>query len=93
MDYKPMFSEVVSDYLCEDFTENEGDIKAMISIDGAKTPDSEEMEVIAQVVLSTHGDILVVWVNNGARTQPNVLEEINFAKEQLKDLRSELCDN
>lgn len=81
----PMFAEVRNDYMCEDFTEDEGDMLAYITIDCWKTNnDAEEGVVVATVVLTKHHDICVVWHDNGARGDNVVLENIEDAKNRLK---------
>ena len=78
---RTLFAEVRSDYICEDFTELDGDIKKTISIDAWKTADdNEEGTVVATVILSKSGDILVCWHDNAARMDPKVIEAIKTAK-------------
>lgn len=89
---KPIYAEVSTNYLCTDFTPDDGDIKAFVAIDGAVTPDAEESTVIAQVILSKRGDILVAWHDNGARMQNNVLAAIAEAKRKLQELRDSTWD-
>lgn len=63
----------------------EGDVLASISIDAWKTHDDwEEGKVIACVMLSLHGDILVDFRDNVARSDEMALEAIEEAKDQLK---------
>lgn len=63
------FSEIRNDYICTDIDKEDGDVIAYISID-AWRPDEEQGQVIAQVFLSTHGDIVV------SHTPMSRLEEV-----------------
>ena len=80
------FEEVRNDYIREDFTDMEGDVKALITID-TWGYGQEEGSVAASVVLSAHGDILVVWHDNGARMDEDVLTAIQEAKAVLEDMK------
>lgn len=82
----PMFEEIRNDYLCEDFQQNEGDIRALITIDGWE-PGCEDGHVIASVILSKSGDILVCWHDNGARMNEPVLRAIEEAKARLQEIK------
>ena len=89
-----MFSEIRNDYHFgpgyEGGTPEDG-LLAGITIDGWQTDDDgEEGHVIAQVLLSVHGDIMVAWTDNGARMNEPVLEAISEAKEDLKELWAEI---
>lgn len=64
-----------------------GDILAGVSIDGWQTAHGdEEGTVIANVILTRHGDIVVDFHDNGARMDAQVLTYISEAKAQLKEL-------
>lgn len=68
-----------------DITPNEGDIFASICIDAWETDhDWEEGQVIAEVILSKHGDLLVSYRNNLARVDDAAQAAIEDAKEQLR---------
>lgn len=69
-----------------DISPNEGDIFASICIDAWETEhDWEEGKVIAEVILSNHGDILVSYRNNLARVDDAAQASIEDAKEQLRE--------
>ena len=69
-----------------DITANEGDIFASICIDAWETyHDWEEGQVIAEVILSKHGDILVSYRNNLARVDDAAQASIEDAKKQLRE--------
>lgn len=68
-----------------DMMPDEGDILAAISIDAWKTDkDWEEGSVIAHVILSLHGDILVSYHDNVARLDASAQASIAEAKEHLR---------
>lgn len=68
-----------------DITPNEGEIFASICIDAWETDhDWEEGKVIAEVILSKHGDILVSYRNPLARVDEAAQASIEDAKEQLR---------
>lgn len=52
------FAEIRNNYICTDIDKDDGDVIAYISIDAWK-PNEEQGQVIAQVFLSVHGDIVV----------------------------------
>ncbi len=59
---------------------------AGVTIDAWKTmDDSEDGTVVAQVLMSSHGDIIVAWHDNGARLNRCVLEAIEAAKQDLAE--------
>lgn len=63
----------------------EGDVLATISIDAWKTmDDNEEGRVIARVLLSNHGDILVDYHDNVARVDTAAQAAIAEAKKELE---------
>lgn len=63
----------------------EGDVLATISIDAWKTmDDNEEGRVIARVLLSNHGDVLVDYHDNVARVDTAAQEAITEAKKELE---------
>lgn len=60
---------------------------AGVTIDAWKTmDDGEDGTVVAQVLMSAHGDIIVAWHDNGARLNRSVLEAIEAAKHDLTDV-------
>lgn len=66
------------------YSEEDG-ILAAVSIDGWKTArDDEQGEVIANVILTLHGDVVVDFHNNGARMNESVLSAIQAAREKLR---------
>ncbi len=82
---EPLYAEVRNNYTFSPQDESDG-LLAGITIDGWKTADdSEEGVVIAAVLLSRHGDIIVDWHDNSARQQKNVLDAIKEAKARLRD--------
>ena len=69
-----------------DLMPNDGDICAAISIDAWKTSDDwEEGQVIAYVMLSISGDILVSYHNNLARVDEAAQAAIEEAKAELRN--------
>lgn len=59
---------------------------AGVTIDAWKTmDDSEDGTVVAQVLMSVHGDIIVAWYDNGARLNRSILEAIKAAKQDLAE--------
>lgn len=82
------WAEIRNDYFqtAGNFSPDEGDILASVSIDAWKTEDdNEEGRVIACVLLSKHGDILVDYHDNVARGNEMAQEAISEAKEQLRE--------
>lgn len=82
-----MFSEVRTDYRTGTLfgieTRDEGYL-GRISIDAWRTEsDSEQGEVIAAVLMSPHGDILVEWHDNSARYAVEISDAIAEAKADL----------
>ena len=93
MSYVPDWSEVRADFFetGNDFMQNEGNKLAQVSIDAWKSPDENEQgTVIARVMLSTHGDILVDYIDGVARLDSMAQEAISDAKKQLKEYFQEL---
>lgn len=90
-----MFAEIRNDYIFGPAVEpgdssDETGLFAGITIDGWKTGnDDEEGHVIAQVLMSAHGDTIVAWHDNGARMDEEVLSAIKEAKKQLNELWAE----
>lgn len=85
-----MYNEIRNDYMygpaCGDSDEENG-LFASICIDGWKTDDdNEEGTVIAKVIMSKHGDLITVWLDNGARMQDNVLEAVAKAKKMARSM-------
>ena len=72
-----------NDYFCSDILPEEGDVMASISIDGWKAGE-EVGAVIARVLLSKRGDVLVDYHDPLARIDEEAQQAISEAKEQLK---------
>ena len=69
----------------------DGDMLASISIDAWKTADENEQgNVIARVILSKHGDVLVDYHDSLARMDEMAQEKISEAKSQLRDYYLEI---
>ncbi len=88
-----MYAEIRHDYILGPAVESgskseeEGDILAGVSIDGWKTGrDDEQGSVIANVILTRRGDMVVDFHDNGARMDAQVKEAIGGAKESLKKI-------
>lgn len=65
----------------------EDSILAGISIDAWKTDNGDEPgTVLANVILSLHGDIIVDFHDNGVRLNKQVWSHINAAKDQLRQI-------
>lgn len=82
------WAEIRNDFLESgaDISAEDGDVLARISIDGWKTEeDWEEGAVIARVLLSKHGDVLVDYFDGVARIDRTAQEAIREAKEVLKE--------
>ena len=78
------WSEIRSDF--EGVVENEGDIKEIATIDAWRTDDNnEEGEVIAKVIVTKNDDVVVVYINNIARTDKYAQEVINNTIKMLKE--------
>ena len=59
---------------------------AGVAIDAYLTDDGDEQgRVIAQVIMSAHGDLITIWWDNGARLDPIVLEAIKEAQNTLRE--------
>lgn len=87
------FAEIRNTYMYDstDIPEEDGDIVCMIPIDTWETDDDNEAgKVVAMVVLSKSGDILVVWFDYSARMDDGVKEAINEAKEELRNTREQM---
>ena len=80
------YAEVRNDYEFEHI-ERDDDVMLGISIDGWKTADDNEPgQVIAHVLLTKHGDMIVEWHDMDGLRQRRVLEAIEEAKARLKDV-------
>lgn len=82
-----IWKEIRNDYIeTEDsLSEHEQDAEAIVCIDAWKTnDDNEEGEVIAKVVLCKCGSVIVVYINNAARTDEYAQEVINETIRNLK---------
>ena len=76
------FAEISHDYIWGEVVENglsrraSGPLLAAVSIDAWETgDDDEEGRVVANVLLSRHGDIIVDFHDNGVRMDQQVLEK------------------
>ena len=66
------------------------DLLAAVSIDAWKSADdNEEGEVLANVLLTAHGDMIVDFHDNGVRMHQPVLDHIRAAEETLKQIWQE----
>ena len=90
------FAEIRHDYIWGEAVENglnhrAGDhLLAAVSIDAWETgDDDEEGRVVANVLLSRHGDIIVDFHDNGVRMDQQVLEHIAEAKTDLRRIWEE----
>lgn len=91
-----MYAEIRHDYIwgpaveSGSKSEEDGDILAGVSIDGWKTSwDDEQGSVIANVILTRCGDIVVDFHDNGARMDAQVKDAIAKAKDTLKKIWDE----
>lgn len=90
------FAEISHDYIWGEVVENglsrraSGPLLAAVSIDAWETgDDDEEGRVVANVLLSRHGDIIVDFHDNGARMDQQVLEHIAKAEAELRRIWEE----
>lgn len=90
------FAEISHDYIWSEVVENglsrraSGPLLAAVSIDAWETgDDDEEGRVVANVLLSRHGDIIVDFHDNGVRMDQQVLEHIAEAKAELRRIWEE----
>lgn len=88
-----MYAEIRNNYIWGPAVESSiaypesGDMLATVTIDGWQTAqDDEDGSVIANVILTKHGDIAVDFHDNGTRMDAQVLTYISEAKAQLKEL-------
>lgn len=88
-----MYAEIRNNYVWGPAVESDiaypesGDMLATVTVDGWQTAhDDEDGTVIADVILTRHGDIVVDFHDNGARMDAQVLTYISEAKAQLKEL-------
>lgn len=84
-----MFAEIRNDYasgpLFDGSDIDEEGYLGYISIDGWKSDrDDEEGQVIAAVMITPHGDVVVDWHDNGARLNEATLSAISEAKARLQ---------
>lgn len=85
-----MFAEVKNDYIWGpagngDTDPDDGNLLAGISVD-AWEPGKDQGEVVANVLLTRSGDILVDFHNNGVRMDTQVLKAIEDAKSHLQKI-------
>lgn len=88
-----MYAEIRDNYIWGPAVEGgitypeSGDMLATVTIDGWQTDqDDEEGTVIANVILTRRGDIVVDFHDNGARMDAEVCTYISAAKARLKEL-------
>jgi len=88
-----MYYELRNDYFWGPAIENvivcpeNGDILAAVTIDGWKTAQDDEIgTVVANVILTIKGDIVVDFHDNSARMDAEVCTCINEAKASLKEV-------
>ena len=78
-------------YVQTDYLEDNGDVKAIACIDAyPMNMDGEQIAdgyVVAQVILSTHNDVIVVWNDAEGRLNPEVLSLIEKAKIEIEEYR------
>ena len=82
------WAEIHNTYMetSSEITPHEGDLLASISIDAWRTADEdEEGSVIARVLLSLHGDIIVDYIDQCARNDEAAQASIEEAKEILRN--------
>ena len=89
------FSELRNDYrfgaAFEGLTKPDDGILAGATIDAWESDCcDEEGCVLATIILSTHGDIIVVYHDNSVRLHPLVLEKIEEVKEEFNALWKQL---
>ena len=76
-------------YVQTDYLEDNGDVKAIACIDAyPMNTDGEQVAdgyVVAQVILSTHNDVIVVWNGAKGRLNPEVLGLIEKAKIEIQE--------
>lgn len=74
-----------------DLVYNNPDAIACITIDGyaSKDDDDDEGEVIAELYLTKHGDIIISWHDNAYRSNDAMKEIIAESKKMLKKIASE----
>lgn len=77
-----------NNYMCtaENFGPDNPDAFAYVSIDGYPADEDEPGEVVCQVWMTRHKDVIIAWVNNGYRNNQAVLELIEDSKRQLEEL-------
>lgn len=84
------WAEIRNDYFDETIAPNEGDLLAAISIDAwHEMDDAEEGKVIAQVLLSKHGDVLVDYRDGVARADEMAQAAIQEATVRLREYFAE----
>ena len=85
-------------YFENTYIQNENDLVydnpdaiACITIDGyaSKDDDDDEGEVIAELYLTKHGDIIISWHDNAYRSNDAMKEIIKKKKKMLKKIASE----
>lgn len=85
-------------YFENTYIQNENDLVydnpdaiACITIDGyaSKDDDDDEGEVIAELYLTKHGDIIISWHDNAYRSNDAMKEIIAESKKMLKKIASE----
>ena len=76
-------------YTQVDYLQDSGDVKAIACIDAYPMgPDGEQIAdgyVVAQVILSTHNDLIVAWNGAEGRANPEVLKLVEKAKIEIQE--------
>ena len=76
-------------YIQTDYLEDNGDVKAIAYIDAyPMNTDGEQIAdgyVIAQVILSKHNDVIVIWNGSEGKLNPDVLNLIEKAKIEIQE--------
>lgn len=83
------YTEYDYSYVQTDYLEDSGDVKAIACIDAyPMNTDGEQVAdgyVVAQVILSKHNDVIVVWNGAEGRLNPEVLSLIEKAKIEIQE--------
>ena len=78
-----IYKEVRNNFIQNGFDIAYGDILISIAID-TWIPNKEEGETVAEVILTEHKDICVIWKRNEARLDEDVIKAIEKVKTGLK---------
>ena len=83
------WSEIQNDYFSTDMDQKQGDMLATISIDAWHTGE-DQGQVVANVLLSKHGDVLVDYHDYVAMHDDMAQKAIGEARDQLREYFQEL---